>query len=134
MLWRVGWLVIWDQLPRNVHRGSASAYAFDPSARALAEALLPHWEDLPAPMRVSVVLAYIHSEDVSDVRRVEDLLEQLSGPMAHFPEVWASLKGIAGNHRDRMLAFGRVPERNVYLGRPTTEEERVWMANVRTTL
>jgi hypothetical protein len=28
LLWNVGWLIAWDQLPRNVHRGTGWAYAF----------------------------------------------------------------------------------------------------------
>ena len=41
-----------------------------------------------------------------------------------------SLKQIARNHRDRVEAFGRIPERNKVLGRVSTEKELVFMRAV----
>jgi len=67
---------------------------------------------------MSVVLIYIHSEDLDDVPVLEDLLTRLRPalePVSSF--MWKNLKVIGTNHKDRMLQFGRVCERNHILGR-----------------
>ena len=63
--------------------------------------------------------------------QVEALLASMAPDMACHGAVWASLTGIAGNHRDRMRLFGRIPERNVFLGRESSEEERAYLAAVK---
>lgn len=131
LMWRIGLLVLCDQVTRNIFRGTARAYEYDAWGRALAAALLPDWDRLPVPVRASVVLAYVHSEDVADVAVVESLLGRLRGPLeALSPSVWTSLSGIARNHRDRMHSFGRIPERNAFLGRESTEAELAYIAYV----
>ena len=37
--------------------------------------------------------------------------------------VFQSLRRIANNHRDRMRLFGRIPERNKFLGRHSSAQE-----------
>lgn len=131
LMWRIGLLVLCDQVTRNIFRGTGRAYSYDGWGRALAAALLPDWDRLPVPVRASIVLAFVHSEDVADVAVVESLLGRLQGPLeALSPSVWASLSGIARNHRDRMHAFGRIPERNVFLGRESTDAELAYIAYV----
>lgn len=123
-IWYTGLLILVDQVSRNIFRASARAYATDPLARAVAEELKPQFDTLPVPIRASIVLAYIHSEDPADVHVVVKLLERLRGELESYcPPVWGALTGIAENHRTRMTAFNRIPERNVFLGRPSTQKE-----------
>ena len=133
LLWRLGWMLAWDQVSRNIFRGTARAYATDSAAREIAEVLHSEAAAVPLPVRVSIALVYIHSEDLSDLAYLHDVMLPAMEPEmrgAH-PDVWRSLVGIATNHRDRMRAFGRIPERNAFLGRESTSEELAWMAAIR---
>ena len=119
LLWHLGLAILCDQVSRNAFRGTPAAYRFDGLARRIAEAQLrPIFDKLPVAIRMSVVLIYVHSEDIADVAVVEDLLAKLRPALEPLsPFVWSSLTAIASNHRDRMKQFGRVCERNVILER-----------------
>ena len=41
--------------------------------------------------------------------------------------VFQSLRRISNNHRDRMTCFGRVPERNAWLGRDSSAQELAYI-------
>lgn len=142
--WLMGLLILCDQVSRNVFRNSARAYRTDALARRLAAPFLAEFDTLPAPIRVSLILVLVHSEDPSDwgmtavqaeceeAKTEEDLVSshlarakpQLEN-CCHF--VFESLSRIATNHRDRMKHFGRVPERNSLLGRESSQQELVYM-------
>ena len=66
---------------------------------------------------------------------VEDLiagyLARVTDPLvANCDFVFQSLRGISNNHRDRMRLFGRVPERNKWLRRESSEQEVAFMREV----
>uniref|UniRef100_A0A6C0KY68 Uncharacterized protein n=1 Tax=viral metagenome TaxID=1070528 RepID=A0A6C0KY68_9ZZZZ len=130
LMWKMGWIILWDQISRNVFRNSARAYETDARARKAVEELMPRWNSLPIPIQVSIILVYIHSEDIEDLKVVANLLEDIKKPMQNFPSVWISLTGIAKNHNDRMTMFGRIPERNRFLGRKSTEKEIMYMDSI----
>jgi uncharacterized protein (DUF924 family) len=123
IVWTVGWIILWDQVSRNIFRNSAAAYATDHKARKLVEELMPFWTTLPISIRVTIILVYIHSEDINDLEITNKLLDDIKEPMQNYPTVWTSLTGIAKNHYDRMTMFGRIPERNKFLNRVSTPEE-----------
>jgi uncharacterized protein (DUF924 family) len=114
---------LWDQVSRNIFRNSAAAYATDHKARKLVEELMPFWTTLPISIRVTIILVYIHSEDINDLEITNKLLDDIKEPMQNYPSLWTSLTGIAKNHYDRMTMFGRIPERNKFLNRVSTPGE-----------
>lgn len=124
----MGQLLAYDQISRNIYRNSALAYATDQKARVLVETVMPFWDRLPLPIKVSCILVYIHSEDIEDVAKVEALLEDIRIPMKLYEPVWFALTGIAKNHRERMRLFGRIPERNRFLGRTSTLMELSYLS------
>lgn len=134
LLWLVGLVVLCDQVSRNVFRGSARAYATDGLARRLCEAhLRARFDSLPPMVGATVALVYIHSEDPADWRApdvVGGLIERLKPTLGKIcPHVFeVSLTGIAQNHRDSMQRFGRVAQRNQFLGRKSTEAELAFLA------
>lgn len=151
LMWTVGAMVLCDQLSRNIFRGSARAYATDALAMRLARTLLPRFDELPLPVRVSIVLVFVHSEEPADwglggkgdpkeegkpappAPTAVSLLAHVHAPLRDTcPFVLASLSAIVANHGDRMRLFGRVPERNGYLGRASTEQELVYVDAMRT--
>jgi uncharacterized protein (DUF924 family) len=114
-------LLLLDQIPRNVFRGSAHAYATDPLARAIALQAIDAGFDLATDesMRVFFYLPLEHSESFDDQCRPLALhRERLTTPDA---DRWA--KG----HLDIIERFGRFPHRNTALGRETTAAERAFL-------
>ena len=61
-------LLLLDQFPRNIWRGSAHAFATDPLARSLARAALTAGHDAatPAELRLFFFLPFEHSEALAD--------------------------------------------------------------------
>jgi uncharacterized protein (DUF924 family) len=115
-------LIVLDQFPRNMFRGSARAYASDALARAVAARALARGFDLrfANPERRFFYLPFMHSEDVADQERC------------------VSLCAAAGDrdgvdyaiiHADIIRRFGRFPHRNEVLGRTMTAEEAAFLAD-----
>lgn len=113
-------LILLDQIPRNVYRGTAHAYATDALARSVAARAVEAGFDLatgPA-LRVFFYLPYEHSESLDDQQRSMALHARLDGPDA---ARWARI------HLDIIQRFGRFPHRNAALGRETTAEEQAFL-------
>jgi len=113
-------VILLDQFSRNLHRGSAQAFAADDLAVTLTlQAIERGWDDrLPPERRVFLYLPLMHAEhqhlQALSVERYEALgLEENAA--------------FARDHRDAILAFGRFPGRNAALGRTTTADERAWL-------
>jgi uncharacterized protein (DUF924 family) len=118
-------LLLFDQFPRNLYRGSAHAFATDPLARPVAALAIErdfHHAFEPA-LRPFFFLPLMHSEAMGDQDRSVALYE------AHDAETGDldSLK-YAVMHREIIARFGRFPHRNAALGRETTAQERTFMA------
>jgi uncharacterized protein (DUF924 family) len=113
-------LILLDQFPRNMFRGTARAFATDPEARALvASALLNGFDAQVAPeMRSFFYLAFEHSEDMADQER-GIALYTAAGDADGLK--WAHI------HADIVRRFGRFPHRNAALGRTTTPEEQKFL-------
>ncbi|MCB1957514.1 MAG: DUF924 domain-containing protein [Rhodocyclaceae bacterium] len=119
-------VLLLDQFTRNLHRGSARAFAGDPLARAEALALIDAGLDqaLPPLQRVFVYLPLEHAEDPGLQRRSVSLFEalaQASPPLAAYAD-------FARRHQAVVERFGRFPHRNRALGRASTAAERAWLA------
>jgi uncharacterized protein (DUF924 family) len=113
-------ILLLDQFPRNMFRGTPRAFATDPLALETARAALERGFDralLPAE-RLFVYLPFEHSETLADQERACELTERLD-PVA--PELQAYRYALA--HRDIIRRFGRFPHRNAILGRASTPEE-----------
>lgn len=113
-------LLLLDQLPRNIFRRSAHAYATDPMARAVAyQALSLGFDQQFAPeLRSFFYLPLMHSEELADQRRASELFQTLDTPRAI---KWRT------HHLAIIERFGRFPHRNRVLGRSTTPDELAWL-------
>lgn len=109
-------IVVFDQFPRNLYRGTARAFATDPVARRLANAAVDSGIDttLSNRERIFVYLPFEHSENAADQVRSVSLLGALGD---------AELDKYALAHKVIIDRFGRFPHRNVALGRVSTPEE-----------
>ena len=117
-------VLLLDQIPRNVFRDSAHAYATDPLARHFAARAIDGGFDtavdtgVDQALRVFLYLPFEHAEDLADQRRSLALHRSLPGEGA---DGWAVL------HFEIIERFGRFPHRNAALGRETTAEEQAFL-------
>jgi uncharacterized protein (DUF924 family) len=115
-------VLLFDQVPRNIFRGTARAFAHDAQARRIARSVLDRGWDLPQPVdrRAFLYLPFEHSEDLAD----QDLAVRLFRERTEDPEYLR----YAEAHRDVIRRFGRFPHRHAALGRASTEAEREYLA------
>ncbi len=113
-------LLVLDQFPRNMFRGSARMFAADPLAKSIAEEALARGFDRQTAMpdRTFFYLPFEHSEDLANQERCVALCQAYADAEA---VKWAEL------HADIIRRFGRFPHRNAVLGRQTTPEEQAFL-------
>ena len=120
-----------DQLPRNLFRGRAEAFAFDERARAAALRAIERGMDrlVHAIEAAFFYLPLEHAEDLALQRRSLALFTALAddAPDPH-GERLAEYRDYAQRHLETIERFGRFPHRNAVLGRASTPEEERWLA------
>jgi uncharacterized protein (DUF924 family) len=126
----LAFIVLTDQLSRNIHRGAAQAFATDGIALAASEGGQVRGLDaqLTPVERWFFYLPLMHAEDLVLQRRSVALFESL-GEGAPEPLLGA-LRGahkFAIAHLRIIERFGRFPHRNALLGRPSTPEELAFL-------
>lgn len=109
-------IILLDQYPRNVFRGTAHMFATDPRARMLAEEYIKNGliEHLDAELRLFACLPFVHSENIADHDYALDLYQKYAPDSVE----WAQ------HHRSIISQYGRFPHRNSALGRSTTLAEQ----------
>jgi uncharacterized protein (DUF924 family) len=115
-------IVLLDQFPRNMFRGSPLAFATDARAVAAAKgAILRGWDQrVPVPERQFFYMPLMHSE----VQVEQDKAVRLF--LINFGR-GESLRH-ARAHREIIRRFRRFPFRNAALGRESTPEEEAFLA------
>jgi uncharacterized protein (DUF924 family) len=113
-------IVVLDQFPRNLFRGSSRAFATDAQALAAAQlAVVRRFDRMLAPVqRWFVYLPFEHAEDLALQRQCLELFEGLRSD----PDSAATID-YARRHFEIIARFGRFPHRNAALGRSSTPEE-----------
>jgi uncharacterized protein (DUF924 family) len=110
-------VLLFDQVPRNIHRGSAQAFATDRLARTIARGIIRRGWDRGFGLaeRQFVAMPLMHSEQIADQRRSLACFAAL-GPRYGWP--------FARSHYRMIARFGRFPHRNAVLRRASTAAER----------
>ncbi|WP_242112460.1 DUF924 family protein [Luteimonas aquatica] len=113
-------LLLLDQIPRNVFRGSGHAFATDGLARHYAAQAVQAQLDaqIEPALRAFLYLPFEHSEDPADQRRSVELFAGIGDE---------SYDKYALAHQEVIARFGRFPHRNRALGRENTAEEQAWL-------
>ncbi|KAI0552878.1 hypothetical protein F4679DRAFT_532718 [Xylaria curta] len=126
-------LILLDQFPRNIYRGTKDAFASDAHAHSIAVKGISKGFDKAfgtdgssLTHRVFFYLPFTHTEDlltqVAAVALSENAL--LSCPETAPERTFLEMSfGFFKRHRDAIIRWGRFPARNVALGRTSTEEE-----------
>ena len=129
---RLALVVLLDQMPRNIHRGSPAAFAHDAAAAAHCVAGIDSGQDraLHPVERIFLYMPLQHAEDLGLQRRSVEQFESLATE-AHgaWRDYFAENARYARLHHDIVERFGRFPHRNRILGRVSTEEERRYLAD-----
>jgi len=113
-------LLLLDQIPRNIFRGTPQAYATDAPARAGADRAMAKGFDamVPPTWRKFFYMPLHHSENADDQRRAIELMQAVPNDPARADNI-----RYAGRYLDIIERFGRFPHRNAVLGRVSTPEE-----------
>ncbi|MBV1867675.1 MAG: DUF924 domain-containing protein [Marinosulfonomonas sp.] len=119
----LAYLLLTDQFPRNMFRGSGQAFASDANARAAAKvAIARGWDmKIDAPARQFFYLPLMHSESLCDQDRGVRLM------LKRMPDGGGSNLLHAKAHREVIRRFGRFPYRNDALSRVTTPAEAAFL-------
>jgi len=113
-------ILVLDQFPRNLFRGSSRAFSTDAQALAAAQLGVARGFDraLAPVQRWFVYLPFEHAEDLAMQQRCLELFGDLRGD----PDSAGSMD-YARRHFEIIARFGRFPHRNAVLGRASTPEE-----------
>ncbi|NDR56426.1 DUF924 family protein [Aliiruegeria sabulilitoris] len=119
----LGYLILTDQLPRNMFRGDARSFATDGAARRAAKKAIDRRWDLaiPEPERQFFYLPLMHSETLGDQDSCIRLMSE------RMPQTGASNLLHARAHREIVRRFGRFPYRNAAFGRMTLPVEQKFL-------
>ena len=123
-------LILLDQFPRNLYRGSALAFATDAKAQGLAQRGIAQGYDR-ALHPLECLFAYLpfeHAEDRALQDRSVELFAKLKSRVVPAQsETFYAFAGYAAKHREVIVRFGRFPHRNKVLGRVDTAEETAYL-------
>jgi uncharacterized protein (DUF924 family) len=114
-------LILLDQAPRNLFRGTARSFATDGRAVAVAATAIARGFDrrVTSEMRWFFYLPFEHAEDMALQRECVELFRRLGDPTGlRYAEM----------HADIIARFGRFPHRNAILGRRSTDQEAAFLA------
>lgn len=115
----LAYVILLDQLARNMHRGRSEAFELDSVARAAAkQAVAKGWDlRIDEPARVFFYMPLCHSENLVDQDRCIRLI------CTRMPDHGAGYLLHARAHREVIRRFGRFPFRNAALDRDTPVAE-----------
>lgn len=113
-------VILLDQFPRNMFRGTPRVFATDGKALALGRAALARGDHEVVGEDVNQFLAMplMHSEALADQEDCVRWMERIGPENVPY----------AVDHRDIVARFGRFPHRNAVLGRSATPEEDAFLA------
>jgi uncharacterized protein (DUF924 family) len=113
-------VILLDQFPRKMFRGTARAYSTDLLARAVAKRAIARGFDQQCemPARSFFYLPFEHSENLIDQEYCLTLMRATGD---------ADLEKWAQSHVDIIRRFGRFPHRNAILGRMTAPDEQAFL-------
>ena len=118
---RLAEILVLDQFPRNVYRGTAQAFAHDPIALVLAqEAVAAGALRLLEPTQRSFLLLPLMHSESRQIHAVAETLFKDFAPAVNFE--------FEMRHKAIIDRFGRYPHRNEVLGRTSTPDELEFLA------
>ena len=123
---RLALILLTDQFPRNIYRGTSAAFRFDRIALNLSlnGLKLALDKDLRHIQRVFFYLPLEHSENLGYQQRCVRLFQDLAREVSlDLKPVFEGYVDYALRHQVIIERFGRFPHRNLILGRQSTSDE-----------
>lgn len=123
---RLALIILFDQFSRYLHRNSSHAFDFDKKAQDLCIEGLKQRMDQSLTLieRVFFYMPLVHAEDAEIQEESIQLFQSLvSLSMTETTQVYQLFLAYAYAHFRVIKEFGRFPQRNVILGRPSTDAE-----------
>jgi uncharacterized protein (DUF924 family) len=113
-------ILLLDQFPRNMFRGTPRAFASDKLALEIAKDAITagHDQQVPKELHTFFYMPFMHSEELAEQERCVALMQK-EGKQENVK--------YAEIHRDAIARFGRFPHRNEILGRTSTPEEIAYL-------
>jgi uncharacterized protein (DUF924 family) len=128
---RLALILLLDQFPRNVYRGTPRAFEQDTYALSLTVSGMQFGADatLDPVERIFFYMPLMHAEsaDVQD-ESVAAFRRLLAEAPAQLQATFEASLQAAVLHRDLVARFGRFPHRNRIFGRESTASELTWLA------
>lgn len=129
---RLSLILLLDQFPRNIYRGSTRAFEHDAMALALALSGMQSGADaaLDPIERMFFYMPLQHAEslDVQD-ESVAAFRRLVSEAPEGLQQTFEASLDSAMKHRELVRRFGRFPHRNAVLGRASTPDELAYLAS-----
>jgi len=128
---RLSLILLLDQFPRNIYRGTARAFAGDEQALQLSLTGMQSVADAALNLveRIFFYLPLQHAESLEVQEESVAAYKRLLGEApAEVRSVFEECVMFAEQHREVVRRFGRFPQRNVALGRAATAEEKDWLS------
>jgi len=119
----LAYIILMDQMPRNMFRGSSESFVTDRHAVTAAKAAIGRKWDMAIdePARQFFYLPMMHSENLCDQERCIRLI------CDRMPQTGPSQLFHARAHREVIRQFGRFPYRNEPLARKSTLQEQAYL-------
>jgi uncharacterized protein (DUF924 family) len=117
-------ILLLDQFPRNMFRGTPQAFATDWQALSASQYAVSQGydRDLLPVQRWFIYCPFEHSENLDHQNQAVALFEQLGDDPDSADPINYAIR-----HREVILRFGRFPHRNAILGRVSTPEEEEFL-------
>ncbi len=114
-------MLLLDQFPRRMFRGTSRAFETDELALELArDAIIKHFDDrIDRDFKLLFYLPFVNSESLGDQRLALFYIRERTKE-----NDWLSM---AEQNFDTVQRFGRFPQRNPILGREPTPEEAAFL-------
>lgn len=115
-------VILYDQIPLNIYRGTPESFQTEESAREMAKIAIDNgWhKSLTKEQQAFLYMPFMHSENLADQDYAVELYEA------------AGLKEnakFAHHHRSIVQRFGRFPHRNKILGRENSDAEELYLSS-----
>ncbi len=122
---RVALVIVLDQFTRNAYRDSPAAFSGDERAQGFADVPEDFLRELPPDHAYCLAMPFMHAEDAALQHR----------SVARFVDLARRTPSVGGldyaiDHAAIVQAYGRFPDRNQLLGRPSTPEEQQFLRAV----
>ena len=126
-------IILFDQFPRLIYRGTKKAFSFD--SKAIAAATVIYNDSILLTSYSAIELLFIgvclqHSEELNHQEMGLKIAELInSSAPKDIANFISNLKGYPHEHYEVVKRFGRFPSRNMALDRETTPEETEWLSS-----